>query len=99
MEKMCSLGKSEDLTVATVKSTTFWDMTPCSLVEIYLLSEEHSSEDNTLPSRSPLDQCASHLQTTARVCLTKTQQGSQPFLIIHLYFVINDNHMFRNQEI
>jgi hypothetical protein len=47
MAKIHSPGKSEDLTVVTTESTTFWDMMPYSLVEIYRLSEEPSQKINS----------------------------------------------------
>jgi hypothetical protein len=46
-QKFILFGKSEELAVVTMKSTIFWDMTPYTLVEIYRLTEEHFSEDNT----------------------------------------------------
>jgi hypothetical protein len=44
--------KSKILTAMTMKSTLFWDVTPCSLVEVYSISENIlllSSKSKSIP--------------------------------------------------
>jgi hypothetical protein len=72
-KKNCNKVRVQILTAASIKMAVFWEVAPCSLVEVYLMMEAASTSETSVnfyqATRRNIAE-DSHVQFVAKLCLS-----------------------------